>query len=171
MKKFIASIAIAIISAFALTSSVVNAEEYGENDFSGETAVAQAEDTANQEIQENSDDEDAAFAKCCFYRSYRSYYTPVYYYRPVVYRPVYYYTVSYRYYYSPVVYYAAACYKSAATRGIKMNANPPAGSPLALQGIEAGDVITAVDGHAIRSASQLDGITVNNKLTVLKNNK
>ena len=170
MKKFIASIAIAIISAAAFTASAAHAEEYGENDFTGETAV-QAEDLANENVQENADDEDASFAKCCFYRRYCSYYTPVYYYRPVVYRPVYYYTVCYRYYYSPVVYYAAACYKSAATRGIKMNANPPAGSPLAAQGIVAGDVITAIDGRAIRTASQLDGITVNNKLTVLKNNK
>ena len=171
MKKFLASIAAAIISAVVFTSSFANAEEYGADDFTGETAIAQADEAVNEEIQENTDDEDAAFAKCCFYRRCRSYYTPVYYYRPVVYRPVYYYTVCYRYYYSPVVYYAAACYKSAATRGIKMNANPPAGSPLAAQGIEAGDVITAIDGHAIRSASQLDSITVNNKLTVLKNNK
>lgn len=169
MKKFIAAIAIAIISAVSFTA-VASAAEYGDNDYTGESAAVETLDGQNADAQENTD-EDAAFAKCFFYRRYCSYYTPVYYYRPVVYRPVYYYTVCYRYYYSPVVYYAAACYKSAATRGIKMNATPAAGTPLAAHGIVAGDVITAIDGRAIRSASQLDSVTVNNKLTVLKNNK
>ncbi len=170
MKKILTAVTLFVV-AFTFTAASFAAEkEYGANDYTGETSAIQSPEEITYQLGDENDNS-AEFAKCFFFRRYATYYTPVVYYQPVVYVPVYYYTVTYRYYYSPVVYYAAACYKSAATRGIRINQNPPANSPLATQKIVKGDVITQVDGAPIRSASQIDKITAQSKLTVMKNQK
>ncbi|MDO4627773.1 MAG: hypothetical protein Q4C70_01180 [Planctomycetia bacterium] len=165
MKKNL--VILACVFAGAMGCSLF-AEEYGANDYTGETAVVEASNAAPSEAAV----EEADGVKCFWgWRCWRRYYyRPVcYYYRPVVwtytYRPV------YTYAYSCVTFYKSMDAKSATEdTGILMTATPEADTPLAAHGIVKGDVITHIDGKAITHPSQIDKITANSDLVVVKVN-
>ena len=151
-----------------------NADEYGENDYTGNVAVeATAAPAAEGNVAAPSAEQTDDNGVKCFwrYRWYRSYwYTPVvYYYTPCTYYYTYYryYSYSYRY----VRFYKSADVKSATNdMGVLMDEAPKAGTPLAAHGIEKGDVITHIDGRAITNPEQVEKITKDSNLVILKAN-
>lgn len=167
MKKMII-LMVCSVAGFMVGS--LNAEEYGENDYTGMISVQQTEAPAVQEETTAAESSDGV--KCFFRYRWCNYY----WYRPVVYyyRPVYYtwyrtrvYSYTYRY----VTFYKSGCIKSATNdTGVLMEGNPQAGSPLAAHGIVKGDVITHIDGQKITDPAQIDKITADSQLVVLKVN-
>ncbi|MBO7678878.1 MAG: PDZ domain-containing protein [Thermoguttaceae bacterium] len=98
----------------------------------------------------------------CYY--YYRYYTPVVYYRPVVYYtyPCYY-SCRYVWFYN-----GENDTKSNGLSGLRMEKSPEAGTPLAKLGIKAGDIILKIDGRSVKSAADLDKVTENSDLNVLR---
>ena len=97
---------------------------------------------------------------------YYTYYRPVIYYRPVVY-----YRCYYRCYYScrcVCFYNGVNDTKSNGKMGLRMEESPEDGTPLAKLGVRAGDIITKIDGRAVKSAADLDKVTANSDLKVLR---
>lgn len=180
MKK---ALSLVVCVAAGLMLGIAEAGEYGENDYTGTVSEGQNEMTsvlpeASQAAPLMSSgteaEADESGVKC--FRRYR--YCSYYWYRPTVYyyRPVYYYrTYSYTRYYSYrcryICFYKSFSVKSATDdTGVLMDEAPEAGTPLAAQGIQKGDVITHVDGKVITNPAQLDEITATSKLVVLKVN-
>ncbi len=107
-------------------------------------------------------------------KCWRWYYRPirrVYYWRPAYYRPYYCY---YRYYCRPYRTYftwtTITVYKGGDNQGAMLDTDPAQGSPLAAQGLRKGDIITAVDGRALKSLADLNKVTAESKLSVHKGN-
>lgn len=163
MKKML----VLMVCAAGFMTGNLNAAEYGENDYTGTTAV----ETAAPEVQgEAAAGEEVSDEVKCFFR-YR--WCSYYYYRPVVYyyRPVYYRYYRGLYTYRYVTFYKSADIKSATNdTGVLMEESPKAGTPLAAHGIVKGDVITHIDGQKITDPAQIDKITADSKLVVLKVN-
>lgn len=174
MKRMISLFVVAVVFA---ACNVLNAQEYGADDYSGMTtaSVAQQGIPAVEETQPaaTADDSSDDGVKCFWgYRWYRrcTYYTPiVYYYRPVVtyWRWTYSYRYSYTYRY--ISFYKSMDAKSATDEnGILIEKNPVSGTPLASLGIVKGDVITAIDGTPITHPSQLEKITADSNVKVIR---
>lgn len=178
MKKIVSLIVVAVAT---LTVSFVHADEYGANDYTGTTGTtawtAESTAAAAPTAAENaSDDATDGDVKCFWGRRYCCwnyyYYTPcVYYYRPCTYYYRYTYSPVYYYRYRYITFYKSADVKSATNEGgIIINENPQSGTPLAAQKVVKGDVITQINGKSVTDPRQIDEITAESKLVVLKFN-
>ncbi len=168
MKKILIS---AVAAVLVSAGSSLFAQEYGAFDYAGNGASQSAPAATSAPVADTQDESDAQ-VKCFWgWRWYSCYYyRPTYFYYRV-YVPFYRYTYSYRYSYryTFVRFYKSADVKSSTNDlGAMINENPQKGTPLAMLGIAKGDVITHIDGKKIVDPKQLDGITAQSKLVVVK---
>lgn len=113
------------------------------------------------DLKNGIDRNSAVSTNCRYYRCYYRYYRPYVYYRPVCYR--------YYYIYRYVIFYnGVESTESNGQKGCLLSQTPDVATPLGKQGIKKGDIITHINGRKIESAADLDSITENSRLTVLK---
>ena len=118
-------------------------------------------------LESNSVDKTKCLLLGGFRRYYYGYYYPRIYYYPV-YRPTYYYDYSY-YCYSYVTFYKGLDNtEEIGLRGLRMEDNPAPDTALAKLGVKKGNIITEIDGVPVKSEKDMNKVTENSKLTVLK---
>lgn len=146
------------------SEEMVKSQHFAENDVFTDVDV-----TADFKSAAFSDSDAEGTVKC-----WRWYYRPAYRYywwRPVYYRPYYCY---YRYYcpcyYTHFTWTSVAVFKGGESHGAMLDSDPKAGSPLAAQGLRKGDIITAIDGKALKSLNDMKAVTASSNLTVQKGN-
>ncbi len=165
MKKTLISAATAVLVS---VGGSLFAQEYGAFDYAGNGASQPVAAAPVADAQDESDAQVKCFWGWRWYSCY--YYRPTYFYYRV-YVPFYRYTYSYRhsYRYAFVRFYKSADVKSATNDlGAMISENPQKGTPLAMLGIAKGDVITHIDGKKLVDPKQLDDITAQSKLVVVK---
>ena len=96
--------------------------------------------------------------------------TNCWYYRCYYYRPIYYYTCYYSYSYV-VFYNGVNDAQSNGDAGLRIEKAPKSGSALAKLGIREGDIITKINGRAVKSSTDLEQVTASSDVRFLREGK